>query len=305
VFDRIRKAFTSIVEKLSKAELSEDVIDRYYEELLFDLTESDVALPVAEEILNRLKAEIKGIKVNRFSDRKRILKEKLKGILIDLLSSPNSLDLVELARRKKQLGEPLTILFLGPNGHGKTTTIAKVAYMFKSKGFKVIIAAADTFRAGAIEQLEEHARKLGVKLIKHGYRADPAAVAYDAVNHAKSRGIDVVLIDTAGRMQTDVDLMNEMRKIVRVVKPDAKIFVGDALTGNDALDEAKKFNEAVGIDASILTKLDADAKGGAALSIVYATSKPLIFVGTGQGYGDLEVADPGKLAKRILGEVNG
>jgi len=222
--------------------------------------------------------------------------------LREMLDPGYELDLVKLAEEKKRQGEPLVILFLGPNGHGKTTTIAKIAKMFLDRGFSVVLAAADTYRAGAIEQLEIHARKLGVRVVKHGYGADPAAVAYDAVQHARSKGINVVLIDTAGRMQTDRDLMEEMKKIARVVQPDLKIFVGDALTGNDALDQALKFHEAVGIDGSVLTKADADTKGGAALSIVYATGKPLLFLGTGQDYGDLREFDPEWLLERILGE---
>jgi len=305
VFEKIRGALNSLLDKLSKIELSEEVVERHYNELLFSLVEADVALPVAEELLDRLKAKVKGLKVDRFSGKRDLLKDKLKEVLTELLSAPEKLDLVEKVREKRKRGEPLVILFLGPNGHGKTTTIAKIAYFLKKKGFKVVIGAADTFRAGAIEQLEEHARRVGVKVIKQGYGADPAAVAYDAVNHARSKKIDVVLIDTAGRMQTDVDLMNEMRKIAKVINPDLKIFVGDALTGNDALDEAVKFNEAVGIDGSVLTKVDADAKGGAAISVIYATSKPLIFVGTGQGYEDLKEVEARWLVNKIMGDGDG
>jgi fused signal recognition particle receptor len=180
------------------------------------------------------------------------------------------------------------VVFVGPNGHGKTTTIAKVAYRLIARGLSVVLAAADTWRAGAIEQLKHHAEAIGAHVVEHGYGADPAAVAYDAVAYARKRGIDVVLVDTAGRLQTDVNLMEEVSKIVRVVKPHFKIFVGDALTGNDALDQALKFNQYVGLDGGILTKVDADAKGGAALSFVYATGKPVLYVGTGQKYNDLQ-----------------
>jgi fused signal recognition particle receptor len=191
-------------------------------------------------------------------------------------------------------------MFVGPNGHGKTLTVAKVANLLLKNGLSVVLACSDTFRAGAEEQLEVHALRLGVKVIKHRYGADPAAVAYDAVSHASSKGLACVLIDTAGRLQTDKGLMDELRKIARVSKPALKILVVDALTGNDAYDMAIKFNDAVGIDAAILTKVDADVKGGAAVSIMTATRKPIIYFGTGQGYEDLKPFDAQWLLDRIL-----
>ncbi|MCP8321916.1 MAG: signal recognition particle-docking protein FtsY, partial [archaeon] len=194
---------------------------------------------------------------------------------------------LEMIKEKKATGEPFIILFLGVNGTGKTTTIAKFANLLKKSGFSVILACSDTHRAGAIEQLTQHAERLSVKAITQKYGADPAAVARDAVLHAKSRRIDVVLIDTAGRMQTSRNLMEEMSKITRVVNPDLKIFVGDALAGNDAISQAKEFQEFTNFDAAILTKVDADVKGGAALSIAYVTGKPIIYIGTGQSYDDL------------------
>jgi len=172
------------------------------------------------------------------------------------------------------------------NGSGKTLSIAKIATLLKKQGMSSVMAAGDTFRAGAIEQLGIHADRVGVKLIKHGPGADPAAVAYDAIEHAKAKHKDVVLLDTAGRMQTNVNLMDEMAKIKRVAKPDLILFVGDALAGNDAVDQAKRFNEIVGIDGVILTKVDTDAKGGSALSVAYTIGKPLLFVGIGQEYED-------------------
>jgi len=171
-------------------------------------------------------------------------------------------------------------------------------------GYSCIIAACDTFRAGAIEQLGKHAENLGIKLIKHDFGSDPAAVAYDAIEHAKARHKDVVLIDTAGRMQTNINLMEEMKKIKRVAKPDMIIFVGDALTGNDAIEQAKKFHEAVGIDGVILTKVDADAKGGAALSIAYTIKKPLYFIGIGQEYDKQIPFKADWMMKKIFGEEN-
>ncbi|MCD6465381.1 signal recognition particle-docking protein FtsY, partial [Candidatus Bathyarchaeota archaeon] len=167
-------------------------------------------------------------------------------------------------------------------------------------GYSVVLACSDTFRAGSIEQLEQHAKRLGVNVIKHRYGSDAAAVAYDAVQHARARGINVVLIDTAGRMQTNRNLMAEMEKIVRVVNPDLVIFVGDALTGNDVVSQAEEFNRHVSISGSILTKMDADAKGGAAISIAYVTKKPIIFLGVGQEYNDLEPFKPELIVNRIL-----
>jgi fused signal recognition particle receptor len=192
-------------------------------------------------------------------------------------------------------------MFVGVNGSGKTTTIAKIVYRLKELQLTPVIAACDTFRAGAIQQLEKHADKLGVRLIKHNMGSDPAAVAYDAIEHARARSKDVVLIDTAGRMQTNVNLMDEMKKIRRIADPDMVIFVGDALTGNDTVEQARKFNEAVNIDAAVLTKIDADAKGGAALSIAHAVGKPILFVGIGQEYNKLVAFNPRWMLDRLFG----
>lgn len=262
--------------------ISEKDIEDVLWELEMALLESDVALDVAEKITSDLREELVGKKVKRSTEISEYTLEALKGAVSDVLSVEGK-DLDELIETRK----PLVIMFVGINGTGKTTTIAKVANYFLKRGLTPVIAAADTFRAGAIEQISHHADKLGVRIISHQKGADPAAVAFDAVSHAKAQGKDVVLIDTAGRMQTNINLMDEMAKIKRVVKPDLIVFVGDALTGNDAVEQAMKFNEAVGIDAVILTKADADARGGAALSIGYMIEKPIIFLGTGQGYDDL------------------
>jgi len=171
-----------------------------------------------------------------------------------------------------------------------------------AKGYKPVIAASDTFRAGAIEQLTHHADKIGVKIIKHKKGADPAAVAYDAVEHARAQGKELVLVDTAGRMQTNVNLMDEMKKIQRVIKPDLILFVGDALTGNDAVEQARKFDDAVGVDGIVLTKADADAKGGAALSIGHVINKPILFLGTGQSYSDIMEFKPEWMVEQVFGE---
>jgi fused signal recognition particle receptor len=191
-------------------------------------------------------------------------------------------------------------MFVGINGTGKTTTIAKVAQFFSDKRYSVLLACADTYRAGSIEQLEEHAKRLGLRVIKSNYGGDPAAVAFDAVNHAKAHGINVVLIDTAGRMQTNQNLMNELVKIKRVIGPDLTVLTVDSLIGNDAVMQAEEFNNSVGIDATILTKVDADVKGGSALSVTYVTQKPILFIGVGQAYKDLEVFNPEEFVNMVL-----
>ncbi|MEK6920058.1 MAG: signal recognition particle-docking protein FtsY, partial [Thermoproteota archaeon] len=197
--------------------------------------------------------------------------------------------------------EPLIIVFVGINGTGKTTSIAKLAYILQKRGRTAILASSDTYRSGAIEQLEEHARRIGVRMIKHQYGADPAAVAFDAVNYARAHGVNAVLVDTAGRMGTNTNLLEEMKKIVRVTKPDLTILVVDALTGNDAMEQGKVFSQAVRIDGIILAKLDADVKGGSAISLSYVMGKPVTLVGTGQTYDDLESFQPEAVVKNMVG----
>jgi fused signal recognition particle receptor len=205
-----------------------------------------------------------------------------------------------MLEKKHKAREPFVMAFVGINGTGKTTTIAKMAKMLTKKGYSVVLSCSDTYRAGSIEQLEEHGKRLGVRMIRHTYGADPAAVAYDAISHAKAHGVDVVLIDTAGRIQTDRNLMNELAKVKRVITPDLTVLVVDALTGNDAVMQAEEFNNSVGVDATILTKVDADVKGGSALSVTYVTKKPIIFIGMGQSYEDIEPFNPERFTQMIL-----
>jgi len=259
------------------------------------LLESDVALPVIEKIKKQIKKELAAQKIGR--NVKNTVEKALKNAISEVLVS-NKINFDSVIKKN---GKPVKIMFVGVNGSGKTTVIAKIAYLLKEKGLSCVLAASDTFRAGAIEQLGVHAEKLGVKLIKHQSGSDPAAVAYDAVEHAGARKKDVVLIDTAGRMQTNVNLMDEMKKIKRIAAPDFVVFVGDALTGNDAVNQASAFNDAVGIDAVVLTKIDADAKGGAALSVAYTIGKPIMFLGTGQEYKDLIAFDPEWMVNRLFG----
>lgn len=239
-----------------------------------------------------------GIKVNRFSNLEELVLEHIKKAIFDILKrGVFKEDFINLILRSPK---PYVIVFLGVNGVGKTTTMAKIAYLLKQHGLSTVFVAADTFRAGAQEQLKIHAKKLGIPIIAGKYGADPAAVALDGVNFAKARNIDVVLVDTAGRMHTDIDLMNELRKIVKVVKPHIKLLVIDALTGNDALEQAKFFNEAVGVDAVILTKVDADVKGGPVLTTIVGIDKPILYLGVGQKYEDLEPYDPKVFINKIL-----
>ena len=274
--------------------LSEKKLDELMWEIEMALLESDVAMEAVENIKNNVKEKLIGI--SRKEARKKI-EEALKEAIKDILEKSEE----NFYEKIKKFDKPIVIMFVGVNGSGKTTAIAKLAYDLMKHGYSCILAAADTFRAGAIEQLQEHADKLGIKLIKHEAGADPAAVAYDAIQHAKARHKDFVLIDTAGRMQTNINLMEEMKKIKRVAKPHMVIFVGDALTGNDAIEQAKKFNEAIGIDGVILTKVDADAKGGASISIAYAIKKPLYFIGIGQRYGDQIPFKAEWMMERIFG----
>lgn len=300
MFERLRQGLRGILDKISKTQLSEEDLDPILEELQLNLISNDVAFDVASGICSELKKRLKGAAAPRFGDRTRMVREALSESIRSVMAATPEIDLMKLASSRKGSGRPLTIMFIGVNGTGKTTTIAKVAKLLMDRGLKVVLASSDTYRAGAIEQLEEHARRLHLRVIKHAYGADPAAVGYDAVQHAATRGMDAVLIDTAGRMQTNRNLMDELRKIKRVVQPDLTILIVDALTGNDALQQAEAFDKGVGFDAVILAKVDADAKGGSSLSIPYATGKPIIYVGTGQGYDDLQPFDPKWFSDRIL-----
>lgn len=300
MFEKLRGALSGLIEKLSVSELKPEKIQEILWELKLTLIENDVALIVADHICDEIEKKVSGLKVGRFEDKRKIVKEVLRKILLDLLDTQDKVDIFDVIERKRSLREPCVIVFVGVNGTGKTTTIAKVANLLLKRGYSILLACSDTFRAGAIEQLEQHAKKLGAPMIKHKYGSDPAAVAYDAVQYARAKGINVILVDTAGRMQTNKNLMAEMEKIVRVVKPDIVIFVGDALTGNDAVMQAEEFNRYVNITGSILTKMDADAKGGAAISIAYITKKPILFLGVGQRYEDIEVFRPEIIVNRIL-----
>src|SRR3989339_596 len=206
---------------------------------------------------------------------------------------------LEKIKEKSKRGEPYVILFCGINGTGKTTTIAKIAHMLKQEKLSCVIAAADTFRAAAIDQIKTHGERLDTKVIAHEYGSDPASVGFDAIKYAKKNNIPCVLIDTAGRIHTATNLLREMEKIVKVCKPDTKIFVGESITGNDAIEQVKSFNDIIGIDGIILSKADIDEKGGTALSLGYTTKKPILYLGIGQEYNQIELFDKNKFLEKL------
>ncbi|MEE9353849.1 MAG: signal recognition particle-docking protein FtsY [Candidatus Thorarchaeota archaeon] len=300
MFDKLRGAINNAVTKATTKELTDKNLSDAVWELQLVLIQNDVAVEVAEHICELTKEKILGSRTGRLENLTKLFRTAVHDSVIEVLTPEYPLDLLEFAKKRKDEGDTTTILFVGVNGTGKTTTLAKLAYLYKKNGFSVVIAAGDTFRAGSIEQLEKHAEKLEIRVIKQDYGSDAAAVAYDAVAHAKARHIDVVLIDSAGRMQSNKNLLQEMKKMARVAEPDLKIFVGDALAGNDALSQAKEFNDAIGIDGAILTKIDADPSGGAALSVAFITGRPVVYVGIGQGYEDLQKFDPKWLAQRLM-----
>lgn len=290
--------FQRIGERISKIKISEKEFSVYEEELENLLLENNVALEVAEKIVQELKEKIIGKEFLK-KEIETEINDAFKDIIRDILIAPPNL--VEQIKEKNadQSREPYVILFCGINGSGKTTTIAKIAENLKNRGISCVMAAADTFRAASIEQLKEHGNKVGVKVISHEYGSDPASVGFDAINYAKKNFINCVLIDTAGRMHTQKNLLKEMEKIVRVCKPDKKIFVGESITGNDAIEQVRSFDWAVGIDGIVLTKADIDEKGGTSLSVGYVTKKPILYLGTGQAYDKIEVFDKEKFIKHL------
>ena len=301
MFDKLKEAVGKFVSSVGKKELNEKRLEESLQDLKILLVGNDISMKVAEAICEDVKKKLLGGKVGLLENVRKVVLKALSDAISEILEQGGKLDIIKLANDKKKNVTPLTIMAVGINGTGKTITISKLAYMFKKKGLSCVLAASDTFRAGSIEQLEKHGQAIGVRVIKHTYGADAAAVAWDAVEHARAQHINVVLIDTAGRMQTNKNLLDEMEKIHRVVKPDLVIFIGDALAGNDAVEQAEKFNEKVHIDGSILTKVDADVKGGAAISITYVTKKPILFVGVGQRYEDLEPFEPEWFVQKIFG----
>jgi len=305
MFDKLRNTFSkfvdSIISTIKEEKLNEKELNKFIDELYLELIENDVAVDVADAIIAFLRDNLRGVKIPRFGEeRGAVLRKFVFDAVYSLLSDVPDVDLI--SEIKTLLGEkrPIVLLFLGPNGYGKTTTLAKLAYRLKREGIIGVLAAADTFRAGAREQLEEHGRRIGLRVIGGPYGADPASVAYDAVNHAKSKKLHAVLIDTAGRMHTDANLMEELKKIQRVVEPDFSIFVFDAQLGNEALEIAKYYNKYVRIDGMIAAKADSYPKGGSILTFLYAMKKPIYFLGIGQTYEDLAEFNKTQYLKQLL-----
>ncbi|MEM3412033.1 MAG: signal recognition particle-docking protein FtsY [archaeon] len=286
---RIKKAI------LRKTKITDKDVEGLLEEFKISLLEADVAYEVAEKICEDLRKKLVGLEITAKDDIKEISEKAIKDSLFEILND-SKVDLKEIAKQKK----PFTVLFLGPNGHGKTTTVVKVANYFLKNNMVPVIAAADTFRAASIEQLETLAKKIDVKTIKHKYGADPAAVCYDAISHAKANGLSVVLIDTAGRSELNRNLMEQLKKIQKVANPDFTIYVGESIAGNAILEEVKKFSEFIRIDGVIMTKADCDVKGGSILSVKSAIGKPILFLGVGQSLDDLIEFDPNWFIEKVL-----
>jgi len=283
----------------SKIKFSEDDFEEYSEDLEMLLIENNVALEVAEKIIEKLKEKLVGKEFLK-KEIKDLVQETLKDIIYEILIEP--FDLIEKIKDFKNKNiekKPYKILFCGINGTGKTTSIAKFAHLLKKNNLSCVFAAGDTFRAASIEQLKKHGDKLNVKVISHEYGSDPASVGFDAIKFAEKNKIDVVLIDTAGRMHTEKNLMAQIEKVAKVTQPETKIFVGESITGNDIVEQVKAFNDSVKIDGIILSKADIDEKGGTALSVGYTTGKPILYLGTGQNHEDFEKFDRNKFVEKL------
>lgn len=276
--------------------ISEKDIEEPLFELEMILLENDVALPVADEILRRVKEELTGKRRRIGESVDEIVISALRESLISVLGQ--GFDLIAYIQGHDR---PVKILFTGVNGTGKTTTVAKVASYLKKNGCTAVIGAGDTFRAGALEQIDVHAERIGIKVIQHQAGADPSAVLFDAVQYAQAHRIDAVLADTAGRFHNRANLMNQLEKIKRVMKPDLVVYVDEAVAGNDAVVRAHEFDKTVGADAVVLTKADMDSRGGAAISIAHTIGKPVMFLGVGQGYDDIIPFSPERVIDELLG----
>ena len=289
--------FKKIFSGINKVKISEEEFEAYKEELEMILLENNVALEVSDRIIEQLKESIVGKEFLKKEIEGQI-KESLKDIIYKILIEP--FDLIEKIKDKKlSENKPYVILFCGINGTGKTTSIAKFGNMLKEKKISCVFAAGDTFRAASIEQLKKHGSKLGVEVIAHEYGSDPASVGFDAIKYAEKNHIDVVLIDTAGRMHTEKNLMAQIEKVAKVCNPDLRLFVGESITGNDIIEQIKTFNQSVKIDGIILSKADIDEKGGTALSVGYTTEKPILYLGVGQEYKDLQKFDKNKFVESL------
>ncbi len=297
MFDKLRSIFNKTITRVKKGVVEKTLSEDKFNEIMWDLELGLVQNNFSPEVIELFKKELHsmlaGSKVSIVGVDK-IFKKALKNVIQRVMKVEDFYSIVSKSKK------PCVIMFLGFNGAGKTTTLAKIASLLRNKGHSVIIAACDTFRAASIEQLSTHANALNLKVIKQNYGADSAAVAFDAIKHAESKGVDFVLIDTAGRSHENVNLMNELEKITRVVSPNFKVLVIDSLTGSDSVNQARTFDEKVGVDYIILTKADCDERGGAVISVCYALKKPLIFLGVGQEYNSLTVPNVSEIIDRII-----
>ncbi len=293
-----KSLFKKIISSTKK--ITEEQFQEYSEELELSLIENNVALEVAEKIINDLKEKIIDKEIPK-KEIEKTIEEALKEIIKEILIEPY--DLIEKVKEfRKENSEPYVILFCGINGTGKTTSIAKIASKLKENKLSSVMAAGDTFRAASIEQIKKHGDNLGIKVIANDYGSDPASVGFEAIKYANKNNLDCVLIDTAGRMHTAKNLMQEIEKVSRITNPQTKIFVGESITGNDIVEQVKSFNQAIKIDGIILSKADIDEKGGTALSVGYVTKKPILYLGTGQEYQDLEKFDKNKFLEKLFSD---
>jgi fused signal recognition particle receptor len=304
MFNGLKKSFNFLTEKFLLSEISEDYAKKYLEEFKLYLIENEVAVEAADKIIEETLSSLKKIKIKRFSSKKEILENVLKEIIRSFIIEPEETKTIKkIIENNIKSGKTTIVLFVGPNGGGKTLTVVKIANYLLKNGFESVIACSDTFRAGAIEQLKKLADKIKIRVISRGYGHDSASVAIDAINSAKANEIPVVLIDTAGRTEIDRNLLEEMKKIKRVSNPDLTIYVGDSLSGNAIIQQIKEFDKYVGIDGIILTKIDADVKGGTIISVGYAAKKPIMFLGNGQELNDIIEFNEENVFKKILNWV--
>ncbi len=293
--DRVNDALAKASKEITEKKLTREDLERVFGDLKISLLQSDVAMETAEEICSDLTDKLEGKEVKR-TEAENTIKESFRYTVKNILSV-NVPDVVDSIKSSDDVS---LVLFLGFNGSGKTSTLVKFASILKNEGFEPVLAAGDTYRAASIEQLEKHGDKLDLKVVKHDYGSDAAAVIYDAMEHAKANDRKVVLADTAGRSHSNTNLMDELKKICRVNSPNWKILVIDSLTGNDSVEQARRFEDAVGVDGVVLTKMDVNEKGGAALSVAHTLGKPILYIGTGQEYEDLETFNPEAISRSIL-----
>ena len=299
MFDKIRNTVSNISKIAVEKKISEEELNRTLEEFEINLLECELPFNLVEKLSQDLRNELINNTFSRNTEFNKIIKDRFTLSINNIFDQIEEIDLIELIKSSEK---PFKILIVGINGSGKTTTIAKIGNLLKTNNLSVVLVAADTFRAGAIEQIKEHANRLDIKIIAQKYGSDPAAVSRDGVEYSKLHNIDVVLIDTSGRVQTSNNLMQEISKIRNVINPNFTIFVGDSLTGYDLVSQAQEFYKFTEFNGSILTKVDADVKGGALLAVLSETSKPIIYIGTGQEYKDLEKFNKDRFLSNLFKE---